>query len=108
MKLSGVTLATGTSALAIAINYDHTLPVPKVRLDTCKEECDFDNIIILGTNRHRPDRSFHTIAQIHDDQVKPVKQVPENAFFKLNPCFLKEQKGPPSFSAYIEGMPHVD
>lgn len=109
MRLSGVTPITGTSALVAAINYDHKLPIPNVRLDSCGNDQDFDEIIVLGGNGDEIDRSFHVLAQIHSPgKTSPMTQVPQNTFLKVQPCGLKEVTDPPSFAAYINSMNHED
>ena len=105
MKLTGITATTGTHALGVVINYDNKLP--HVRINKKKEE-HVDDILILG--RKVFDHSFHILAQIHIDQITPIKQVHKKAgsiatAAVINPCHLVEQSGKDlaSFAAYIHG-----
>ena len=107
MKLTGITLATGTNALAAAINYDRS-KLPHVRLSSRIDDIDTDNILILGANNR--ERNFHLLAQIHGDNVRPIDNSLQNSRFTARQAHLTEQqwKDLTSFSAYIESMPYVD
>lgn len=106
MKLVGITPATGTNALAVAINYGNS--VPRVRMDSCNrgkadfnDLPDYDEVVLLGRKKTNPTGDLHLLAQIHSGGGG-IKHTMQGASFRIQPCSLEEQNEPPSFSAYIE------
>ncbi len=108
MKLVGITPATGTNALAIAINYGNN--IPQIRVNSSNRGNldfnslpDYDNVVVLGHEKSNPIGGFHLLAQINNGSGG-ITQAKQGASLPIQPCKLEEQKEPPSFSAYIERL----
>ena len=107
MKLTGITAATGTNSLAIAINYGNK--VPKIRLNTDNGENldlnklpDFEDIVVLGRKKGSKN-NYHLLAQIHS-RNPGLGYTREGANFQIEPSKYEAQKDYAPFSAYIESM----